>query len=102
VRHVRALIAERYAEVGLSPADVALAAAVSVRTLHAAMANEGTTFGKELSAHRLERARALLRSPLCVESVQAVALRCGYASQAHFARSYQARFGVTASASRVR
>jgi AraC-like DNA-binding protein len=100
VRRVRTLIAERYAEPSLSPRDVAGIAGVSLRSLHAALAREGTTFATELTAHRLERARAMLHSPLCHDSVKAVALRCGYVSPAHFARSFRARFGVTPGACR--
>jgi len=100
VRRVRALIAERYAESSLSPCDVAGIAGVSVRSLHAALAREGTSFAAELTAHRLVRARAMLHSPLCRDSVKAVALRCGYVSPAHFTRSFRARFGVTPGACR--
>ncbi|MEO7547804.1 MAG: helix-turn-helix domain-containing protein [Ramlibacter sp.] len=102
VRRVRASILQSYAQAGLAPADVAQAAGVSVRSLHAALAQEGTTFTRELASHRLERARLLLRSPLCKDSVQAIALRCGYKSQAHFARSFQARYGMTPTACRGR
>lgn len=42
---------------------------------------------------RLERARALLRTPNAQTTVTGVALVCGFHNQGHFARDYRMRFG---------
>lgn len=90
---VAALIGRHYANPGYTPARAAHEMGISVRTLHAWLARDGTSFGAELWAHRLERARAILQAEPQL-AVQEVALRCGFVSAAHLSRRFRERFGV--------
>lgn len=96
---VATLIERHYADSNYTPAAAAREMGVSVRTLHAWLAHDGTSFGTELWAHRLERAQVMLQTlrPLAVHEV---AMRCGFASAAHLSRRFRKHFGVSPSASR--
>lgn len=80
-------------EVPLPRTALARSAGVSVRQLERLFR---THLGRSIGAHylslRLEHARRLLRQTSL--SVLETALACGFASAAHFSRSYRARFGV--------
>jgi AraC-like DNA-binding protein len=94
---VRALIERHYVEPTYTPAAAAAEMGISVRTLHAWLAQDGTSFGTELWAHRLECARRILHaSPLL--AVHEVASRCGFLSAAHLSRRFRERFGDSPSA----
>lgn len=93
-RKVQQLIEQQYADPALSPASVAYQMGVSVRTLHARLAQDGTSFGTELMAHRLKRARAMLQGPQHTTTVIEIAARCGFSSPAHFSRRFRACYGI--------
>lgn len=96
---VRQIIEQAYADPTLNPLLVAEKLGISVRSLHARMARDGTTFGEELMAHRLERAHGLLRGARRSSvTIGEVCARCGFVSAAHFSRRFRARFGVAPSA----
>jgi transcriptional regulator GlxA family with amidase domain len=62
--------------------------------LQAAAAAAGTTLGALIMRRRLQRAaRRLVSEPQA--SVTAIALECGFADSAHFARRFQQHFGTT-------
>ena len=83
----------------LSPAILAEQQGISVRHLHALFASGGSTFGNELRAIRLQRARSLLRDPrLATLTIGEIALQCGFKDPAHLARLFQDAFGTTPSA----
>ncbi|MFC5521474.1 helix-turn-helix domain-containing protein [Polaromonas jejuensis] len=94
-RKVQQLIERQYADPALSPAVVAYQMGVSVRTLHARLAQDGTSFGAELMAHRLQRAYTMLQgAPQHSTTVIAIAALCGFSSAAHFSRRFRARYGM--------
>jgi len=85
----------------LTPAMLAQQHGISVRYLHALLAEGDTTFGRELQATRLQRARALLRDPrYASHSIGELALQCGFKDPAHFARRFQEAFAASPSAYR--
>lgn len=94
-RKVQQLIARQYADPDLSPAAAAYQMGISVRTLHARLAQDGTSFGTELVAHRLQRAHAMLQAaPRHSTTVVAIAALCGFSSSAHFSRRFRTRYGM--------
>lgn len=95
-RHVQRFIARHYGDPGLGPMAAAHDLGLPVRLLHACLAREGTGFGAELLAYRLERAHGLLRgAPLGSRTLHDVAYRCGFASVAQFAQAFRQRFGLS-------
>ena len=79
---------------------LARVAGVTVRQLERLFsAHLGVTLGEHYLGLRLERARTLLRQTGL--SVAEVAVACGFAAPAHFARAYRARFGAPPSAERM-
>jgi AraC-like DNA-binding protein len=94
LRRVRQLIARQYPDPQLGPERVAQRLGISVRTLQARLAREGTSLSAELMAYRLERARHLLRGATSeIMGIKEVSLRCGFSSPAHFSRRFRARYG---------
>jgi AraC-like DNA-binding protein len=95
-RKVQQLIARSYEDPAFGPAAAADELGLPVRLLHACLAREGTTFSCELLAYRLERAHGLLRfERLGIETLGAVARRCGFLTTAQFAHAFRRRFGVS-------
>ena len=70
--------------------------ACSARTVQAAFAAGGETFGEWLAGERLELARRVLADPRTRDvPLHRVAARCGYAGTSAFHRAFRRRFGVT-------
>ena len=87
---------ERLSDPELVAQDVALAAAVSLRTLHRAFAAEGRTFAGVLRELRLSGAQRLLSDRQFHRlNLVEVARRCGYADGSHFARQFRQALGTT-------
>lgn len=87
----------------LSCEQVAIAAGISSRHLTRLFAREGSAPGRYLQEKRLDRARLLLTSPQGRRmDIAEIAYRHGFSSQAHFARVFKARYGITASEARGR
>jgi AraC-like DNA-binding protein len=101
-RRVQQIIEQQYADPALCPAAAADQMGISVRTLHARLAQDGTSFGAELMAHRLQRAHAMLRGGPqgTAATVIEISVRCGFSSPAHFSRRFRARYGVAPGAAR--
>ncbi|MES9603980.1 helix-turn-helix domain-containing protein [Actinomadura sp. NPDC000929] len=75
---------------------------VSVRHLGRIFETAGTTPARHILERRLQRARDELASPAAARTTIAdVAYRWGFSSQAHFARRFRARFGLTPSEARA-
>jgi AraC-like DNA-binding protein len=93
---VRRYIDRHLADPDLSPAGVAAALRVSVRTLHASFEQTGTSFARHVARRRLEECRAAL---LCDKgrSVTDIAFAWGFSSLSGFYRAFHAAFGMTPS-----
>lgn len=85
-----------YADPELSPEGVAADLRISKRYLQALLTNAGTSFVRELTAVRLDKASALLTDPTTKAlSVAEVAYRCGFLDPGYFARQFRKRFNAT-------
>lgn len=84
-----------YAGTALTPADIATAAGIGVRTLHQAFQRElGMSPMAFVRSVRLEQVRdELLRLPPYPGAVAEVALRAGFAHLGRFSAAYAERFG---------
>lgn len=95
------MIAEHLGTPELNCERVALAVGISVRHLTRLFALEGSSPGRYIVEKRLEQAHRLLCSPQAGGlDISEVAYRHGFSSQAHFARSFKARYGCTPSEAR--
>ncbi len=93
LERLRGTLRERYFEVDLSPAAVATEHGIGKRHLHFLFAKQGTTFGADLMAVRLERARQMLQDRRFDHvPVGEIATRCGFTDPSHFARRFRLRF----------
>ncbi|MGZ0716756.1 helix-turn-helix domain-containing protein [Pseudomonas palleroniana] len=96
-------ILEHLDDPSLSCEQVAAAAGISSRHLARLFAQDGGAPSRYLQEKRLERARQLLASPHGSRlDIAEIAYRHGFSSQAHFARAFKGRFGMTPSEARVR
>jgi AraC-like DNA-binding protein len=85
------------ADPGLTPATIAAAVGVSVRTLHRIFQCCDDSFGERLLNARLDATRAALEDPGKRHlSIGEVAYRAGFRSQAIFANTFKRRYGRTA------
>ncbi|KAB2380149.1 helix-turn-helix domain-containing protein [Actinomadura montaniterrae] len=103
----RLIIAGDYIErhlhdASLAPAEVARVMGVSVRHLGRIFEAAGTTPSRHILERRLQRAHEDLTGGGAARTTIAdVAHRWGFSSQAHFARRFRARFGITPSEARA-
>jgi AraC-like DNA-binding protein len=99
VRAGRLVAAKRHiechlAEPDLSPATVAAAPHISVRTLHLLFEPTGTSFAHHVLRRRLEECRAaLLAGP--ARAVTDIAFAWGFNNLSSFYRAFQAAFGMS-------
>lgn len=101
VAAAKCFIDDRLADAALCPAQIADAVGISERHLTRVFTEAGEPPGAYMTSRRLERARALLSDAgERTTPIAAVAARCGFSSQAYFARVFKARFGVTPLAAR--
>ena len=93
---VRAFIEDHLADPGLTPAAVARAHHVSLRSLYKLFEGERTSVAALIRERRLERCRRELLDPsLSDVPVSAIAARRGLPSAAHFSRAFRAAYGVS-------
>jgi AraC-like DNA-binding protein len=83
---------EHLGDPALSPATIAAAHAVSVRTLYSALDGLGTTPAAHIRNQRLARCRAELEGTS--GSVGDIAFRWGFRNPAHFSRLFRARYAM--------
>lgn len=87
-----AFIAAHLHEQDLSAGRIAAAIGYSERHLSRLFAKSGQSVPQAVLTARLDAARRMLAEPITLAEVAA---RNGFVSQAHFSRTYKARFGVT-------
>ena len=75
----------------LSPAEIAAAHGVSIRTVNRIFNATGQTVGEVVRVRRLARAREELTDP--DRPVSVIAHRWGFADTSHFSRSFKAHYG---------
>lgn len=93
-------IAQHLGDPDLSPAKVADALAISVRSLHALFEPTGVSCTRYVLARRLEECRsALLSQP--ARSVTDIAFGWGFSSLSAFYRAFQSAFGMAPSDARA-
>jgi len=94
-RRVHALIEAHLADPLLSPASVAAALHLSVRTLHKLFEDQPETVARLIARRRLERTAADLADPrLAGRTVTWIAFSWGFRDAAHFSRAFRQRYGV--------
>ncbi|MDL5034849.1 helix-turn-helix domain-containing protein [Comamonas resistens] len=92
----RAHIDEHLHRHSMDAHEVATAAGVSLRHLNRLLQAEGRSVTQLILERRLERAAMELRqAALNRYSIAEIAYRCGFASQAHFARTFRSQHGMT-------
>ncbi|NVN00507.1 AraC family transcriptional regulator [Arthrobacter sp. SDTb3-6] len=97
----RSYITEHLGDTELSVAKVAFAVGISERHLARLFNETGTSASAYIFELRLQLARRLLTDQReARSSIATLAGRCGFASQAYFARAYKARYAVTPSMER--
>jgi AraC-like DNA-binding protein len=84
------------ADPGLTPAAVARAHHVSLRSLYKLFDRERTSVAGLIRERRLERCRHDLLDPaLAARPVSAIAARWGLTNASHFSRAFRAAYGVS-------
>ena len=90
----RAYALARLEDPGLSLQEIAGAAGISLRYLHALFRGEGTTASRWLLERRLERARLLLADERrATSSITEIAAAVGFVDLSHFSRLFKNAFG---------
>ncbi|WP_063797452.1 helix-turn-helix domain-containing protein [Streptomyces sp. AS58] len=80
----------------LSPSMIAAAHHISVRYLHKLFQGEEMTVSRWIHRQRLQACREdLARSDLAGLTVETIAQRWGFASLAHFSRTFRAAYGIS-------
>jgi AraC-like DNA-binding protein len=93
---VHAFIEGGLADPGLTPAAVARAHHVSLRSLYKLFDQERTSVAGLIRERRLERCRHDLLDPaLAARPVSAIAARWGLTNASHFSRAFRAAYGVS-------
>ncbi|MFR9804756.1 helix-turn-helix domain-containing protein [Pseudonocardia sp. RS010] len=90
---------ERHLGEEITPAAIAAAHGVSVRTVYRAFETSGDTVGAYVRGRRLLRARAELAAGTVPVSV--IAQNWGFSDSSHFSRAFRARFGTSPRAYRA-
>lgn len=93
---IDAFINQHLGDDGLTPATVAAAHHISLRTLHRLFQGEDMTVGELIRTRRLERCRRDLINPLmATQPIYAIAARWGFPDKAHFSRLFRATYGLS-------
>lgn len=96
LRRIHQFIDSQMANPDLSPAYVAAAHHMSVRSLHKLFETTGTTVSAWIKTRRLERCRRDLADPLIgAAPVAAIGARWGFTDPAHFSRAFRTEFGTS-------
>lgn len=97
----RAIIDSRLADADLDPAQVAVAAGISLRALHQLFQKTGQGVAQHIKLRRLERSHRMLRDQARKsETIKEIALNCGFRSQQHFSTLFGQTYGCSPGAAR--
>ena len=100
-RRVRQYIEANLGDPNLSNNHIADAQDISLRYLNKLFEDEAENVHALILNKRLEKARQLLTDPACAgHTIEQVGFVVGFASAAHFSRSFKKRYGVSPSDSR--
>lgn len=92
---IRSFIGHHLGDPSLSPAMIAAAHHISVRTLHRLYEAQEQTVAASIQRRRLERCRHDLLDPgLCDHPVGAIGARWGFQDPATFSRAFRTAYGV--------
>lgn len=92
---IQAFIQQHLGDPQLSPAMIAAAHHISLRSLHQLFHDQGVTVAGWIRQRRLERCRRDLSDPeLAARPVAAIAARWGYTSAGDFSRAFRAVHGL--------
>jgi len=95
LEQLKRTLQDRHHEPDLDPGAVATAHGIGKRYLHALFAQEGTSFGEELIAARLQSAQRMLADRRFSNlPIGEIAARCGFVDPSHFARRFRKRHQV--------
>ncbi len=101
-RRIIAVIQGGFYDHEIDATRVAASVAISPRYLHKILAQQGTTYVRELFRVRLDHARSMLTDPRFAElSVSEIGWRCGFCDPSHFSRRFKAQFAASPGSLRV-
>lgn len=93
---VRDFMLRHLADPNLSPATIAAAHSMSVRSLHRLFETEGTTVSAWIRDRRLDHCRRDLADPLPGRrTIRAIAARRGFTDPASFSRAFRSAYGLS-------
>jgi AraC-like DNA-binding protein len=96
LRRMRDALREHYHDAEFDTASLARLLGISRRYVHVLFASVGSTFGQELMAVRLERAREVLADKrFSRKGIGEIAWCCGFTAPSHFAARFRERYGVS-------
>ncbi|MCO5973703.1 helix-turn-helix domain-containing protein [Actinoallomurus soli] len=96
LQRVHQFIQQRLGDPDLTPAMVAEAHHISIRTLHRLFESSGCTLAEWIRTQRLEHCRRDLSDPLLGDRpIHAIARRWGFTSHAHFTRAFRIAYGLS-------
>jgi AraC family transcriptional regulator, positive regulator of tynA and feaB len=90
---MEAWIEKRLAAGNVTPAAIAAAHGISVRSVYRVFEEAGQTVSAFVLARRLARARRDLAAG--ADSISGIAVRWGFSDASHFARSFRTQYGCT-------
>ncbi|MCJ2064178.1 helix-turn-helix domain-containing protein [Methylobacterium sp. J-088] len=98
VQRAKAYIDDHLGDTTLDPPQLAAAVGVSLRRLQELFQERGRHISDYIWGRRLELAAKRLSDPACAHlSIGMLAYGCGFSSQAHFARRFKDRHGISPS-----
>lgn len=95
---IQTFIARHLGDPGLTPATIAAAHHISLRSLHRIYQHQGTTVAASIRHQRLEHTRRELADPAqLARPIHAIAARWGFCQPADFSRSFRHAYGLSPS-----
>jgi AraC-like DNA-binding protein len=92
--HIEDWINKHLFDGDISPATIAAAHGVSVRTVHRVFESDGESLIRYVRARRLARARQELAAQPSL-AIASIARQLGFTDSSHFTRAFKARYGVS-------